>query len=166
LGVPDIVLDRLTTVDGLTVVARDSAFRAGEESADPAEISQRLRAASWSTAPSNAAARCCVFRRGSSMRAQQGRLWSTRYDRPIEDLFAMQDDIATQVATALNDRISGMRAPEAAAARPAISRRTSRGCAVARSPAATRRRRRMPQQSSSSRRSRRSRICGRLCGAL
>ena len=45
LGVPDIVLDRLTTVDGLTVVARDSAFRAGEESADPAEISQRLRAA-------------------------------------------------------------------------------------------------------------------------
>ncbi|MGH6892293.1 MAG: winged helix-turn-helix domain-containing protein, partial [Dongiaceae bacterium] len=44
LGVPDIVLDRLTSVEGLTVVARDSAFRAGEESADPAEISQRLRA--------------------------------------------------------------------------------------------------------------------------
>jgi len=44
LGVPDIVLDRLTTVEGLTVVARDSAFRAGEDSKDPAEISQRLRA--------------------------------------------------------------------------------------------------------------------------
>ena len=50
------------------------------------------------------------------MRAQATTLWSTRYDRPIEDLFAMQDDIATQVAAALNDRISGMRAPEAAAA--------------------------------------------------
>ena len=116
LGVPDIVLDRLTSVEGLTVVARDSAFRAGDESADPAEISQRLRAAFLVDGT--------VQRSGTMLRvsarlvdARAGQtLWSTHYDRPIEDLFAMQDDIATQVATALNDRISGMRAPEAAAA--------------------------------------------------
>jgi TolB-like protein/DNA-binding winged helix-turn-helix (wHTH) protein/tetratricopeptide (TPR) repeat protein len=116
LGVPDIVLDRLTTVEGLTVVARDSAFRAGEESSDPAEISQRLRAAFLVDGT--------VQRSGKMLRvsarlvdARAGMtLWSTRYDRPIEELFAMQDDIATQVAAALNDRVSGMRAPEAAAA--------------------------------------------------
>jgi len=115
LGVPDIVLDRLTSVAGLTVVARDSAIRAGEESADPAEISQRLRAVFLVDGT--------VQRSGTMLRVSARlvdaraatTLWSTRYDRPIEELFAMQDDIATQVATALNDRISGMRAPEAAA---------------------------------------------------
>ncbi len=116
LGVPDIVLDRLTSVEGLTVVARDSAFRAGEDSADPAEISQRLRAAFLVDGT--------VQRSGTMLRVSARlvdaraatTLWSTRYDRPIEELFAMQDDIATQVATALHDRISGMRAPEAATA--------------------------------------------------
>jgi TolB-like protein/DNA-binding winged helix-turn-helix (wHTH) protein len=116
LGVPDIVLDRLTTVKGLTVVARDSAFRAGEKSADPAEISQRLRAVFLVDGT--------VQRSGTMLRvsarlvdARAARtLWSTRYDRPIEELFAMQDDIATQVATALDVRIAGTQVPEAAAA--------------------------------------------------
>jgi TolB-like protein/DNA-binding winged helix-turn-helix (wHTH) protein/tetratricopeptide (TPR) repeat protein len=114
LGVPDIVLDRLTSVEGLTVVARDSAFRAGEVSSDPAEISQRLRAVFLVEGT--------VQRSGTMLRvsarlvdARAGQtLWSTHYDRPIEELFAMQDDIATQVTTALNDRIAGVRAPEAA----------------------------------------------------
>lgn len=116
LGVPDVVLDRLTSVEGLTVVARDSAIRAREDSTDPAEISRRLRAAFLVDGT--------VQRSGTMLRvsarlvdARAARtLWSTRYDRPIEDLFAMQDSIATQVAAALQDRISGMRAPEAAAA--------------------------------------------------
>jgi TolB-like protein/DNA-binding winged helix-turn-helix (wHTH) protein len=116
LGVPDVVLDRLTSVKGLTVVARDSAIRAGEDSTDPAEISRRLRAVFLVDGT--------VQRSGTMLRvsarlvdARSARtLWSTRYDRPVQDLFAMQDDIATQVATALDDRISGMRAPEPAAA--------------------------------------------------
>ena len=116
LGVPDIVLDRLTTVEGLTVVARDSAFRAGENSSDPAEISQRLRAAFLVDGT--------VQRSGTMLRVTtrlvdaraERTLWSTRYDRPVEDLFAMQDDIAAQVAGALHDRIYGLRAPQAAAA--------------------------------------------------
>ena len=116
LGVPDIVLDRLTTVEGLTVVARDSAFRAGEDSTDPAEISQRLRAAFLVDGTVQRSGKIVrVTARLVDARAGQT-LWSTRYDRPIEDLFAMQDGIATQVAAALHDRISGMRAPDAAAA--------------------------------------------------
>jgi transcriptional activator of cad operon len=116
LGVPDIVLDRLTTVKGLTVVARDSAFRAGEESTDPAEISRRLRAAFLVDGTVQRSGRMLrVSARLVDARATTT-LWSTRYDRPIEDLFAMQDDISTQVAAALNDRISGMRVPEASGA--------------------------------------------------
>src|SRR5688572_30283257 len=116
LGVPDIVLDRLTTVEGLTVVARDSAFRAGEDSMDPAEISRRLRAAFLVDGSVQRSGRMLrVSARLVDARATTT-LWSTRYDRPIEDLFAMQDDISTQVAAALNDRISGMRVPEASGA--------------------------------------------------
>ena len=116
LGVPDIVLDRLTSVEGLTVVARDSAFRAGEESADPAAIGQRLRAAFLVDGTVQRSGKMLrVTARLVDARAGQT-LWSTRYDRPVDDLFAMQDGIATQVASALDDRISGMRAPEATAA--------------------------------------------------
>lgn len=116
LGVPDIVLDRLTSVAGLTVVARDSAFRAGTESTDPSEISRRLRAAFLVDGTVQRSGRMLrVSARLVDARAAST-LWSTRYDRPIDELFAMQDGIATQVAAALHDRISGMRAPDSAAA--------------------------------------------------
>jgi TolB-like protein/DNA-binding winged helix-turn-helix (wHTH) protein/tetratricopeptide (TPR) repeat protein len=116
LGVPDIVLDRLTTIEGLTVVARDSAFRAGEDSTDPAEVSRRLRAVFLVEGT--------VQRSGKMLRvtarlvdARAGEtLASTRFDRPVEDLFAMQDGIATQVASALQDHIAGVSSPAAAAA--------------------------------------------------
>ena len=116
LGVPDIVLDRLTTVQDLTVVARDSSFRAVEDSSDPAEISQRLRAAFLVDGTVQRSGRMLrVSVRLIDARAATT-LWSTRYDRPIDELFAMQDDIATQVATTLDDHIAGMQAPAAATA--------------------------------------------------
>jgi len=116
LGVPDIVLDRLSSVDGLTVVARESAFRAFEASSDPADVGRRLHAAYLVDGT--------IQRSGTMLRVTarlidartQRQLWSTRYDRPVEDLFAMQDGIAEQVAAALSDRISGLRAPATAEA--------------------------------------------------
>jgi len=116
LGVPDIVLDRLSSVEGLTVVARESAFRAVEASTDPVDVGRKLHAAFLVAGT--------VQRSGTMLRVTarlidartERQLWSTRYDRPVDDLFAMQDGIAEQVAEALNDRISGLRAPVAAAA--------------------------------------------------
>lgn len=116
LGVPDIVLDRLSSVQGLTVVARESAFRAFEASSDPMDIGRRLHAAFLVDGT--------VQRSGTMLRVTarlidartERQLWSTRYDRPIEDLFAMQDGIAEQVAAALNNHISGLRAPSSAEA--------------------------------------------------
>jgi TolB-like protein/DNA-binding winged helix-turn-helix (wHTH) protein/Tfp pilus assembly protein PilF len=114
LGVPDIVLDRLSSVQGLTVVARESAFRAFEASSDPIDVGRRLHAAFLVDGT--------IQRSGTMLRVTaklidartQHQLWSTRYDRPVEDLFAIQDGIAEQVAAALNNRISGVRAPAAA----------------------------------------------------
>lgn len=116
LGIPDIVLDRLGTVQGLTVVARESAFRAFHASPDPVDIGLSLHAAYLVDGT--------IQRSGKMLRVTarlidartQRQIWSTRYDRPVEDLFAMQDGIAEQVAAALNDRISGLEAPAAAKA--------------------------------------------------
>jgi len=116
LGVPDIVLDRLGSVEGLTVVARESAIRAFEASSDPSAVGRRLHAAYLVDGT--------IQRSGTMLRVTarlidartQRQLWSTRYDRTVEDLFAMQDGIAEQVAAALNDRISGLGAPVAAEA--------------------------------------------------
>ncbi len=34
-------------------------------------------------------------------------LWSSRYDRPLDDIFAIQDDIAGQVAMAISEHVTG-----------------------------------------------------------
>jgi TolB-like protein len=116
LAVPDIVLDRLTTVQGLTVVARDSAFRVGTAPRDLADIERKLHAGFLVDGT--------VQRNGATLRVTarlveartQRQLWSNRYDRPVADLFAMQDEIAEQVAAALRERLPGVRGPAAAAA--------------------------------------------------
>lgn len=114
LGVPDIVLDRLSSVQGLTVVARESAFLASEASSDPIDIGRNLRAAYLVDGTiQRSGAMLRVTARLIDARTQR-QLWSTRYDRPVDELFAMQDGIAEQVAEALSDRISGLRAPIAA----------------------------------------------------
>jgi adenylate cyclase len=38
-------------------------------------------------------------------------LWSSRYDRPLDDIFAIQDDIAGQIATSISQHLSGNRRP-------------------------------------------------------
>lgn len=115
-GVPEVVLDRLATVPGLTVVARDSAFSAGAQTADPRELGRRLGAAYLVDGS--------VQRQGDALRvtarlvsAQDGvQLWSTRYDRRLGELFALQDEIAARVATTLEARVSGLGMPAVATA--------------------------------------------------
>jgi TolB-like protein/Flp pilus assembly protein TadD len=46
---------------------------------------------------------------------EQMHVWSERYDRPPDDLFAIQEEVASRVAEALLDRVPGLRRPGAGA---------------------------------------------------
>jgi TolB-like protein/DNA-binding winged helix-turn-helix (wHTH) protein/Tfp pilus assembly protein PilF len=110
LGVPEQILDRLSIVQGLTVIAWNSSSDAAASGPDAAAIARSLRAGYLVEGS--------VQRQGDALRitarlvdpqsAEQ--LWSETYDRGVADLFEVQSRIADEVAGALRQRVEGVAA--------------------------------------------------------
>lgn len=117
LSLPEMTLNRLSTIGDLSVVARDSSFRFGDGQADVREVGRRLNAA-WLVEGS-------VQRIGDSLRVtarlvdarEATQVWATSFDRPLAQLYEIQDGIADQVAATLETRIRGLRGPRPGGAR-------------------------------------------------
>jgi adenylate cyclase len=96
-GVAEEILDALTKVGGLRVPARTSCFAFRGASIDAREIGKRLGV--------EALLEGSIRKAGNRLRitvqlidARNGyHLWSERFDREIEDIFAIQDEIASSV---------------------------------------------------------------------
>jgi TolB-like protein/DNA-binding winged helix-turn-helix (wHTH) protein/tetratricopeptide (TPR) repeat protein len=103
-SIPEMVLDRLSSVRGLTVIARDSALLSPAAMAPTREAAQELRA--------DFIVKGSVQRVGETLRVtcfvedtrQHARIWSERFDWPVGRIYALQDRIAESVATSLNQR--------------------------------------------------------------
>ena len=113
-GFPEMVLDRLSSVEGLSVIARNSAFALPTGKMDPRDIGRRLNSA---------------FLIGGSVQREAERLrvtvrivdanagtvvWSTHVDRDFHAIFQVEDEIAERIAEALAVRV-GAHGPEAPA---------------------------------------------------
>jgi TolB-like protein/DNA-binding winged helix-turn-helix (wHTH) protein/tetratricopeptide (TPR) repeat protein len=103
-GIPEMVLDRLSAVPGLTVIARDSALLSPASTATVSEAAQQLRAAfivkgSVQRVGATVRVTCFVVDTGS-----QARIWSERFDWPVGSIYALQDRIAEGVAASLDQR--------------------------------------------------------------
>ena len=106
LGVSEEITSRLATVEGLGVVSRISAQRFVDNDAASEEIGRALGVdyilsgtVRWERG--DEVDRVRVTPR--LVRAEGGvQLWSTSYDRVLEDLFEVQSDIASQVIRALD----------------------------------------------------------------
>jgi TolB-like protein/Tfp pilus assembly protein PilF len=100
-GLAEEILNALSQVEDLHVAARMSSFSFKGKAAEMSEIATKLHVANVLDGS--------VRRAGNRIRvmvqlvdARNGyQLWSERYDRPYEDLFALQDDITHAVAGAL-----------------------------------------------------------------
>src|SRR5438477_9521827 len=100
-GVAEEILNGLTKVSGLRVPARTSCFAFRGENVDAREIGNRLGV--------EALLEGSIRKAGTQLRitvqlvdAQNGyRLWSERFDRELDDIFAVQDEIAQHVVDAL-----------------------------------------------------------------
>jgi TolB-like protein/DNA-binding winged helix-turn-helix (wHTH) protein len=104
-GLPEMILNRLSRIDGLSVIARNSSFALATKSIDSSEIGQRLN---------------CGYLIGGSVQRDTDRLrvavhlvdtdagtlvWSAHFDRGLHDIFSIEDEIADQIADALSVRI-------------------------------------------------------------
>jgi serine/threonine protein kinase/tetratricopeptide (TPR) repeat protein len=106
-GLADELLNVLSKIKGLRVIARTSSFQFKEPRDDVATIGRKLNVAALlegSVRKSGNRVRITVQLVRTSDSSQ---LWSETYDRMLDDIFAVQDDIAQSVVKALRTKLLG-----------------------------------------------------------
>ena len=106
-GISEDIINTLGQIEGLRVAARGSAFSFKGKHVDPREVGQKLQV--------SAVLEGSVRRAGNRLRittelvnAKDGyQLWSERYDRELEDIFDIQDEIARTIADRLEVTLRG-----------------------------------------------------------
>jgi len=106
-GLAEELMTMLARLPALRVAARNSAFAFRDQDVDAAGIAARLRVAHVLTGS--------VRRMGGQVRvtaqlvdAQAGyQLWSASFDRTMDDIFAIQEQIAGEVSAALSVQLLG-----------------------------------------------------------
>jgi len=96
-GLADEILSVLTKVRGLRVSARASSFQFKGRNEDLAVIGERLKVATLLDGSVRKAGNRVRVSVQLVQAADRVQLWSETYDRPLEDIFAVQDDIAQSV---------------------------------------------------------------------
>ena len=107
-GLAEELIDALAQLEGLRVVARTSAFQFRGEGHDLREVGEKLKV--------KTVLEGSVRKAGNRLRINAQlistddgyHLWSERYDREMEDVFAIQDDIASAVVGKLKVQLLGI----------------------------------------------------------
>jgi len=107
-GITESLITSLSKIEGLKVISRGSVYRFKGQEVDPREVGRQLGVAAMLEGS--------VRRDENSVRvlvrlvsAEDGRvLWSSEtYDHTLVDIFALEDEIARQVATGMRFKLSG-----------------------------------------------------------
>jgi TolB-like protein len=104
-GIAEELLNLLAQVQGLRVIARTSSFSFKGKDLEIAEIARRLNVANVLEGS--------VRKSGDKLRitaqlvraSDSSHLWSQTYDRPLTDVFAVQDEIAGSVVSELKVKL-------------------------------------------------------------
>jgi TolB-like protein/Flp pilus assembly protein TadD len=104
-GLSENLIIALSQFDGLTVIGRNSSFQFRDSKVDSRTIGEKLGVATLLEGSVQHAGDVVRVSAELINAANGHTLWSQRYDRPYKDLFALQDDITRQVASALKARL-------------------------------------------------------------
>lgn len=115
-GITEELIVKLSKVDGLRLVGRTSAFAFKGKAADAREIGASLNVSAILTGSVRKAANRLRVTAQLVDASNGYELWSETYERELEDVFAIQDDISHAIVTRLRGRLTG-----SAAARLATS---------------------------------------------
>jgi serine/threonine protein kinase/lipoprotein NlpI len=106
-GLAEEIINALTNIPGLKVIARTSSFSFRSKEVDIARISDKLKVQNILEGS--------VRKSGNRIRvtaqlintSDESHLWSERYDRDLTDVFAIQDEISQTIAEKLRVQLSG-----------------------------------------------------------
>ncbi len=118
-GMTDDIITKLSTIPGLKVISRTSVMRYRDTDKGAAEIGKELGVATILEGS--------VQRENDRIRinaqlisaAADSHLWAEKYDRNIESLFALQDEISAAIAQALHVTLAAVDQEKFKADRPA-----------------------------------------------
>ncbi|MBT8380720.1 MAG: tetratricopeptide repeat protein, partial [Ignavibacteria bacterium] len=105
-GITEEILNALVKVEGLQVTSRTSSFAFKGKSADVKEIAEKLNVHSILEGS--------VRKSGNKVRitaqlinaADDFHVWSETYDRNLEDIFEVQDEISRKIANTLREKLT------------------------------------------------------------
>jgi adenylate cyclase len=109
-GLTDELITQTSQIPGLRVIARTSVLRYKGSPKSIRDVGQELEV--------GVALEGSVRKAGDRVRItvqlvdtrSEEHLWGARYDRPFDDIFAIQDDIAGQVSNAVSTHVAGAHA--------------------------------------------------------
>lgn len=100
-GIAEEIINALSKIDALQVASRTSTFAFKGKSEDVGEIGKKLKVATVLEGSVRKAANKLRVTAQLVNVANGYQLWSGRYDRELEDVFAIQDEIAENIVKAL-----------------------------------------------------------------
>jgi serine/threonine-protein kinase len=104
-GLSEDLITALSQFAGLKVISRNSSFQFRNTTDDSKTIGDKLGVAHLLEGSVRRAGDMVRISAQLVTAADGSTSWSQRYDRPYTDLFALQDDITSAVATALRTRL-------------------------------------------------------------
>ncbi|HEY2807918.1 MAG TPA: TIR domain-containing protein [Steroidobacteraceae bacterium] len=113
-GLSQELIDLLGKVPGLRVPARTSSFYFKGKQATLAEIGKALNVTHVLEGSVRKSGKALRITTELVSVADDSRVWSETYDRQLDDVFKVQDDIASAVVTALKVSVLGESAPRVA----------------------------------------------------
>jgi TolB-like protein/Tfp pilus assembly protein PilF len=100
-GLAETMLDMLAQVPDLKVIARTSSFAFKGKALDVREIGRQLGAAHLLEGSVQQAGKTLRITVQLVRSSDGSHVWSQQYDRPLADVFEIQDEVATEVVRAL-----------------------------------------------------------------
>jgi TolB-like protein len=117
-GLSENLIVALSQFAGLKVIGRNSAFQFRDSKEDSKTIGARIGVAHLLEGSVQRAGDVVRVSAELISAADGSTLWSQRYDRPYKDLFALQDELTTSVASALKTKLLASSAAPAQSDRP------------------------------------------------
>src|SRR5204862_5540405 len=106
-GLAEELLNVLSKIRGLRVASRTSAFHFKGKDVDIPTVAQKLNVATVLEGSVRKSGKRVRITAQLVQAATDSHLWSETYDRELEDIFAVQDDIAQSVVRELRARLMG-----------------------------------------------------------
>jgi TolB-like protein/Tfp pilus assembly protein PilF len=107
-GLSEDLITALSQYGGLKVISRNSAFQFRDSREDSASIGRKLGVARLLEGSVRRVGHAVRVNASLVDAADGSTLWSTRYDRPFDDVFALQDDITRAVVSVLRVKLASI----------------------------------------------------------